>query len=235
MDIRILQLIDGARQAKGLAVIIDVFRAFSIACYVFGNGARRIIPVDDLARAYQLKKQHPSFLLMGERNGIKQPGFDYGNSPTEIEHVDFNDQTVIHTTSAGTQGIANAQHAEEIITGSFCNAGAIIGYIRSRGFKQVSLVCMGQAARESSDEDTLCAQLIKDSLEGKTPDFQGIRTYLSGYHTARKFFNPEIAWAPERDFDLCLDLNRFDFVLKVGSAPDGFRSLQKVAVTKLKT
>jgi 2-phosphosulfolactate phosphatase len=228
MDIRILQLIDGARQAKGLAMIIDVFRAFSTACYVFGNGARRIIPVDDLALAYQLKKQHPAFLLMGERNGIKQPGFDYGNSPTEIERVDFTDQTVIQTTSAGTQGIANAQHAEEIITASFCNAGAIIAYIRSRGFHQVSLVCMGQEAREPSDEDTLCAQFIKDSLEGKTPDFEYIRTYLRGYQTARKFFNPEIVWAPERDFDLCLDLNRFDFVLNVQTDQDGLRSLRKV-------
>jgi 2-phosphosulfolactate phosphatase len=228
MDIRILQLIDGARQAKGLAVIIDVFRAFSTACYVFGNGARRIIPVDNLEVAYQLKKQHPSFLLMGERNGMKQSGFDYGNSPAEIERVDFTDRTVIHTTSAGTQGIAKAQQAEEIITGSFCNAGAIIGYIRSRGCSQVSLVCMGQAAREPSDEDTLCAQLIKDSLEGKTPDFERIHTYLRGYHTARKFFNPEIAWAPERDFDLCLDLNRFDFVLNVQTDQDGLRSLCKV-------
>jgi 2-phosphosulfolactate phosphatase len=228
MDIRILQLIDGAREAQGLAVIIDVFRAFSTACYVFGNGAQRIIPVDDLATAYQLKKQYPSFLLMGERNGIKQPGFDYGNSPTEIEHVEFTDRTVIHTTSAGTQGIANAQQAEEIITGSFCNAGAIIAYIRSRRVSQISLVCMGQGAREPSDEDTLCAQLIKDSLEGKTSDFQSIRTYLRSYHTARKFFNPEIAWAPERDFDLCLALNRFGFVLSVQADQDGLRSLRKV-------
>ncbi len=231
MDIRILQLIDGAREAKGLAVIIDVFRAFSTACYVFGNGAKCIIPVGELDVAYALKKQYPSFLLIGERNGKRPVGFDYGNSPTEVENVDFTDRTVVQTTSAGTQGIVNAWQAEEIITGSFCNAGAIISYIQTRRSDQVSLICMGQEALQPSDEDTLCAQFIKDSLEGKTTDFQRIRTYVKGYPSARKFFDPKKTWAPERDFDLCLDLDRFDFILRVQSDKDGLRWLRKVDVT----
>ena len=45
MHIEVLDLIEGAKQARGLTVIIDVFRAFSTACYVVQNGAREIIPV----------------------------------------------------------------------------------------------------------------------------------------------------------------------------------------------
>ncbi|MDX1701732.1 MAG: zinc-binding dehydrogenase, partial [Melioribacteraceae bacterium] len=37
---------EGARNAQGLAVIIDVFRAFSVACYVFDRGAAKIIAID---------------------------------------------------------------------------------------------------------------------------------------------------------------------------------------------
>jgi 2-phosphosulfolactate phosphatase len=59
-----------------------------VGCYAFGNGAKNIIPVGDLELAYQLKEQNPSFRLIGERGGVKLPGFDYGNSPTEIENVD---------------------------------------------------------------------------------------------------------------------------------------------------
>jgi 2-phosphosulfolactate phosphatase len=230
MDIRILQLIDGARKAKGLAVIIDVFRAFSTACYVFGNGAKCIIPVGDLEIAYELKKQNPSFLLIGERKGKRPPGFDYGNSPTEVEHVDFTNRTVVQTTSAGTQGIANACQAEEIITGSFCNVKAIVSYIQLRKFNHISLVCMGREAIEPSDEDILCAQFIKASLEGRTIDFQQIRTYLKSYRSAHKFFDPNLSWAPQRDFDLCLDLARFDFVLKVQPGKDGLHVLHKIDV-----
>ena len=44
MNIRILQLIEGARQARGLTVVIDVFRAYSLEAYLLHRGAEKIIP-----------------------------------------------------------------------------------------------------------------------------------------------------------------------------------------------
>lgn len=228
MNVDVLQLTKGARQARGLAVIIDVFRAFSTACYVVANGATRIIPVSSAKKAYELKRKHPSFLLLGEDEGQKLKDFDYGNSPTEVETVDFTGRTVVHRSSAGTQGIVNAQHADEIITGSFCNVNAIINYIRSNNFAQVSLVCMGQATAIPAAEDTLCADYIKTVLEGGTPNFEEIRAYLRNYESARKFFDPAKEWAPERDFELCLDAGRFDFVLRLQTDDDGYQSLRKI-------
>jgi 2-phosphosulfolactate phosphatase len=228
MNIDILQLTEGARQARGLAVIIDVFRAFSTACYVMANGASRIIPVGDAETAYKLKQKHPAFRLIGEDEGKKLKNFDYGNSPTEIETVDFSGRTVVHRSSAGTQGIVNAQHADEIITGSFCNVNAIINYIRSNDFEQVSLVCMGQATMIPAAEDTLCADTIKMILDGGTPNFAEIRAYLRNYESAQKFFDPTKEWAPERDFELCLDVGRFDFVLRLETDKDGYQSLHKI-------
>jgi 2-phosphosulfolactate phosphatase len=230
MNIEIFHLLEGARRASGLTVIIDVFRAFSTACYVFARGASRIIPVGDLDLAYALKMKNPDSLLIGERKGQKPAGFDYGNSPTDIEAVDFTNRTVIQTTSAGTQGIANALSADAIITGSFVNAKAIVSYIRSKAPDQVSLVCMGHEAIEPSDEDTLCAEFIRDSLSGKKTDFELIHARLRKCHAAEKFFDPEKTWAPERDFDLCLDLDRFNFVLVIKTDMDGLLYLQKVDV-----
>ena len=43
MKIEISEFIEGARQATGLTVIIDVFRAFSVECYAIDAGAARII------------------------------------------------------------------------------------------------------------------------------------------------------------------------------------------------
>lgn len=215
MEVKILHLIDGAKQAKGLTVIIDVFRAFSTACYAFGNGAKKILPLADISIAHRLKKEHPHFLLIGERGGKKPEGFDYGNSPTKIENVDFTDKILIQTTSAGTQGIANATNADEIITGGFVNMQAIIDYIKKHNPKEVSLVAMGSAGIRIADEDSLCAEFIKNALENKTNDFSKITKHLREYRSAHKFFDPTIDWAPERDFDLCLSLNKFNFVLKV--------------------
>jgi 2-phosphosulfolactate phosphatase len=60
--------------------------------------------------------------------------FDYGNSPSQIENVDFSDKVVIHTTSCGTQGIVNDINADGIITGSFVNASAIVKYIKQSNY-----------------------------------------------------------------------------------------------------
>lgn len=69
MDIQILQLIEGAKLARGITVIIDVFRAFSVEAYLFERGAECIIPVGDKEFAYKLKKENPKFLLVDERHG----------------------------------------------------------------------------------------------------------------------------------------------------------------------
>lgn len=44
MEIRILELIEGAKKAEGLTVIIDVFRAFSLECYLYARGASAVFP-----------------------------------------------------------------------------------------------------------------------------------------------------------------------------------------------
>ena len=215
MTIEILQLLDGAKQANGLTVIIDVFRAFSTACYAFDYGALKIIPVGDIDFSYRLKEGNPDFILIGERNEQKPPGFDFGNSPSLLIREKITGRTIIHTTSSGTQGIANAINADEIITGSFVNAGAIIRYIQQQNPETVSLVCMGYACEYPTDEDTLCAEFIKNELEGIQNNFEKMGEKIRIGSGARFFDKNKQSWSPKKDFELCLAINRFDFVLKV--------------------
>ena len=69
MNVQILQLIDGAKQARGLTVIIDVFRAFSVECYAMVRGAKNILPVGTIEEAFALKEKYPDAILVGERGG----------------------------------------------------------------------------------------------------------------------------------------------------------------------
>lgn len=229
MDIKILQLLEGAKEARGLTIIIDVFRAFSTACYAFDLGASKIIPVGDIFLARQLKNQNREFVLMGERNEQKPSGFDFGNSPSQLTREKTEAKTIVHTTSSGTQGIVNANLADEIITGSFVNAGAIVRYIQQKQPENVSLVCMGYACEYPTDEDTLCAEYIKNELEGIPNDFKKMVEIIRDGSGAR-FFDPEKQdWSPQDDFFRCLDLNRFNFVLKVEPEND-FNYLRKIEI-----
>ncbi|MEX2371260.1 MAG: 2-phosphosulfolactate phosphatase [Bacteroidales bacterium] len=214
MEIKILNLVSGAREATGLTVIIDVFRAFSVACYAVENGAERIIPVGAVEEAYQIKKEHPEYLLMGEREEKMPEGFDFGNSPRQILHEDLSGKTIIHTTSAGTQGMVNAVNADEVITGSFVNAGAIITYIRRQNPGLVSLVGMGYSARYPVEEDVACAEYISNELQGIQNDFGAIIEHIRNTSGKRFFLKENQDHAPGEDFELCLNINRFNFVLK---------------------
>ena len=217
MDIRILHYLEGAAQAEGIAVVIDVFRAFTTAVFFAENGAERIIPVDDIALAYQLKARNPDYLLAGERGGMIQEGFDYGNSPAAIENRQFAGKTIVITTSAGTQGLAEAaKHADEVITGSFVNAAAAAEWIRSRSPGVVSLICMGWNGREPADEDTLYAEYLQGLLTGNPKSFSETADFIRNESTTMHFLKTGVNSAEaQRDFDLCLSLDRAGFVLRV--------------------
>ncbi len=220
MEIKILQLLKGARLARGLTVIIDVFRAFSTACYASNHGSGVIYPVETIEEAFDLKRKFPEALLIGERNERKPEGFDFGNSPSYLLQADIHGKALIHTTSSGTRGIANATRADLIITGSFVNAGAIVRYIRKINPARVSLVCMGYACEYPTDEDTLCAEYIRNELRGKKSDWEFMKKKIRNGTGARFFEDASQSWAPFSDFDLCLSLNKFNFVFKVGKKED---------------
>lgn len=230
MEIKILQLTGGAKNATGLTVIIDVFRAFSMEAYMLNQGADKIIPVGDCDFAYQLKKENPHMILAGERHGKILPGFDTGNSPWELGKLDVKGKTIVHTTSAGTQGIANAVGADEILGASLVTAKATAEYIKNSGAKDVSLVCMGLEAREESREDTLCARYIKALLEETEIDMKTEIEQLK-YTSGAKFFDKtQNDVFPKMDFYMCTELDKFDFVLKLRKYDDGMNYIEKYSL-----
>lgn len=222
MDVRVLELVDGAREARGLTVVIDVFRAFTLECYLFAQGAKAIYPIGSVEEARALKAAHPDWVCFGERGGWQVEGFDYGNSPSQVAGVDLTGRTCIHTTSAGTQGIVNATGADEIVTGSLANARAVATYIRRRDPREVSIVAMGTSGVTSADEDVLCARYIEALLKGQGDDFDvAAKAAALRDGAGAKFFDPEQPQYPAADFPYCVDCDRFDFVIRVGKDADG--------------
>lgn len=208
-------LIEGARKAKGVVIVIDVLRAFTTDAYIANNGVKKIIPVGTIEEAFKLRKDNPEYVLIGERNRIKIDGFDYGNSPAEVRRIDFTDKTVIQTTSAGTQGIVNVKDAKEIILGNFVCLKAIVNYIKKINPPLVTIVALGENGIKKTDEDELCARAIQDLLLGNNADFVKVKKLLRNSKSAEKFFDISKTEFNEEDFHLAMDFNKFDFILKV--------------------
>ncbi|MBO4884976.1 MAG: 2-phosphosulfolactate phosphatase [Clostridia bacterium] len=225
MIIETYRLIEGAKRADGLAVIIDVFRAFSMECYLYAMGAREIRPVGGVEALFAWREKDGGCVLVGERHGKKLEGCDLGNSPSSIQPGTILGKRIVHSTSAGTQGIVNAARADEIITGSFVNAKAIAEYIRRKAPDKVSLVCMGKEGVAPAEEDDLCAAYLESLLKGR--DMPDIDVKLKGLRNegGRHFFDPENQEVfPESDFWMCIDRDQFDFVLRIERDDDGFVS-----------
>lgn len=227
-NIQILELVEGAKQARGLTVIIDVLRAFSLECYLYAYGAKLVRPVAGVEEAFALRDRFPGSLLIGERGGKMCEGFDFGNTPSGIPPEAVAGKLIFHTTSAGTQGVRNAVHASEILTGSLVNASAVAAYIRRRQPEQVSLVAMGNGGVRTAPEDVLCAEYIRSLVLGEAfPELQE-RIDLLPTHGCEHFFNPDTQEIfPTPDFGLCTRPDCFSFVLKIERDETGFRSVLK--------
>ena len=229
MIISTKEFLEGAREAEGLTVIIDVFRAFSTACYAFDSGIRRLINVASPDEAFALReKLKTGAIIAGEREEMKPEGFDMGNSPTEMLTGNMQGKTMILCTTAGTNGIMNATGAAEILGAGLVNAGAVASYINMINPSKVTLVAMGYRGVEPAEEDLLCARYITGLLQGNEADITDeIDALRKG--SGSRFFNPEnLSFSPPTDFFLCTDLNRFNFVLKAVMTTSGYAEILRM-------
>ena len=148
MDITVSSLIEGARRATGITVIIDVFRCFTTEAVAFEMGAEKIILVAEIEEAFELKSNGVGDVLMGEVGGKRPDGFDYGNSPFELIGEDLKGKTIIQSTRAGTVGVTNASEADLIYGGSLAVASATVRALMAHEPSKITLVAMGSEGGE---------------------------------------------------------------------------------------
>ena len=130
MEIVLQSLLEGAKRASGTVVVIDVFRAFTTAAYAFNQGAKELILVAGVEEALRLRRNGMVHLCMGEVNGEKPEGFDFGNSPFAIAKENLEGKVIAQSTTAGTVGVDAANNADVIFLGSLVTATATINAIR---------------------------------------------------------------------------------------------------------
>jgi len=219
MKVQTLSLLQGARRAEGVVVIVDVYRAFTAAAVAFRQGALRIIMVDRPEQALALREQGRGDLCMGEVDGIKVPGFDYGNSPWELSAAFLQGKTLIQSTGAGTRGVVAAAGAQTIFAAALANAAATAAAVAALDPERVSIVAMGGRGEERSDEDELCALYVRNLLRGCRPDRSAIQTLLRDSCDSAKFDDPAQPHFDPRDRELALQVDSIAVAIRVG--PNG--------------
>ncbi|MBW2515937.1 MAG: 2-phosphosulfolactate phosphatase [Deltaproteobacteria bacterium] len=209
----------GAQAARGVAVIVDVFRAFSCTPLLFSRGTEKCMLVATPQEAFALKKDRQEVVLIGESGGIPIEGFDLGNSPSEIrrqESAFFDGRTVVQRTSSGVQGaLAALEGAAEVLVAGYTVARATADYIFSKQPALVSLVAMGWDLRERAPEDESCARYIAHLLGAGDYDHNKALSEILSNETAQRFLRADNPHFPAEDPILCLQRDVYDFALRV--------------------
>ena len=212
--------LDGARP-DGVVVVIDVLRAFTFEAWAFERGAARILAVDEPERALHIARTLlPGSLAAGERGGRPLDGFDLGNSPLSLDAHALAGRTIVHRTSAGTQGLARTAGAPLVLAASFVTAGATARLLRERGVDDVTFVVTGDSLGRDGDEDLACAELIAARAMGEDPDPAPFLARVAPSDAGRLFGPDGPDWAPPGDLALACEVDRFDFALIAGPADD---------------
>jgi 2-phosphosulfolactate phosphatase len=222
-------LLEGARDASGTAIIIDVFRAFTTAAVAFSRGASKIILVAEVEEALDLRASGKGDLCMGEVSGLRPEGFDFGNSPFELSTADVDGKTLIQSTRAGTVGVVAASNAEKIYAGSLIIAEATTDAVLRDAPDVVTIVAMGSEGVVRADEDEQCALYMRNLLQGRHPDRDAVRTLVLAGGESQKYADPSQPHFHPEDRDAALRVDEISFAIEV-STEAGLLVARRVSV-----
>lgn len=143
-------------------IILDVLRATSTITVALANGAKEIIPTENITTAVRVAKGSKNSLLCGERNGKTVDGFNLGNSPFEYTPEAIKDKSLIFSTTNGTLAIIKSKFAKTCLICSFVNITAIVDYVNSID-EDFTIICSGKL-NDFCLEDVVCAGMLLSKL-----------------------------------------------------------------------
>jgi len=162
----------GAREAarRGAAVVVvDTYRASTTIAVLVAHGAR-VVPVASIEEA----EMYPADFRIGERGSAKVKGFDFGNSPTEVEEARIPDgSTVVLSSTNGTRIIEAAHRSPAVYIGAFVNARAVAEALLNSAAAdgRVVVVGCGWRGRRSSEDESAAGEIL-GHLQGSGADLE---------------------------------------------------------------
>jgi 2-phosphosulfolactate phosphatase len=215
MEILLDSLLRGAQEAEGTVIIVDVFRAFTTAAVAFRRGAAAIILVAEVEEALDLRRRGMGHLCMGEMDGKRPDGFDFGNSPFELSQAEVSGLTLVQSTRAGTVGVSAAQRADTIYLGALVTARATVTSITRENPERVTVVAMGTRGEVRADEDELCALYLRNLFQGRETDHDALRRVILAGREAQNYDDPARPHFHPRDREIALEIDSIPLAVRV--------------------
>src|SRR2546426_410362 len=201
--------IEGAREARGTVVVIDVLRSFTVSAYALAGGARECRLVKTVAEARALAARIPGAVVSAEEDALPVAGIAISNSPTKIQQTDLQDRILVQRSTAGTQ-VAAAVENGDIFAASLVVARATVQACLLRRPETVTLI-----ASADHPEDHACAAYMEAIIRGQETDLERLLQPLRDSDRYRRAISGEWPGFPPSDLDLALTADRFQFAMPI--------------------
>jgi len=154
--------------AGGVVVVIDAIRASVTIAAALAAGARAVVPTLTVDEAQQqadrLRQAGHVVVRGGERGGVRVPGFELDNSPTNYTPDRVAGRTVVFTTTNGTAALLHSAGAERVLVGSLANLGAVWRAVEADP-RPVHLLCCGTRDEVSLDDVLPAGAMVEQLVE----------------------------------------------------------------------
>ena len=151
-----------------VGIVVDVLRATSTISQALASGYKRVLCCAEIDEARSLAETEGPAKLAGERRLEHIEGFDFGNSPRELEGEPAAETLILTTTNGTRLLVAAAERFEHVYVGSLLNLDAVAAAARQSG-EDVAVLCAGVLGELALD-DAYCAGRIAETLGGEPAD-----------------------------------------------------------------
>ncbi len=151
-----------------VGIVVDVLRATSTICQALASGYARVLCCAEIEEARAIATSEGPAKLAGERRLEHIEGFDFGNSPRELEGAAAAETLILTTTNGTRLLVAAAERFERVYVGSLLNLDAVAAAARESG-EDVAVLCAGVLGELALD-DAYCAGRIAAALGGEPAD-----------------------------------------------------------------
>ncbi|MFA6424695.1 MAG: 2-phosphosulfolactate phosphatase [Phycisphaerae bacterium] len=141
MQIQLKWAEHGIKTTKNeIAIVVDILRASTVITRALNCGAEWVMTVPSVKEARILAKEKVA-LLMGERKCVKIKGFDFGNSPLELNKQKINRKRIIFTSTNFPKALLAANSSPAILIGSILNVTAATEFAYKMAFENHYDIC----------------------------------------------------------------------------------------------
>jgi len=171
---------EAKRWGDAVAIVLDELRASSVIVTLLERGAEAVIPAASLAEARRLARgAGDGTILAGERDVVRAPGFDFGNSPAEIARADLAGRVAVLSTRNGTGVLRSLPADATVLVGCLLNATAVaraaLSAARAEGIG-IGIVCAGRVGTFAIDDAIAAGAIVERILAEADVDDASLAT-----------------------------------------------------------